>query len=295
MDGRKMAITEAIISDVCEHLYEKALKRMPGDIIASLQESCDRETNPVAKWNLQAILQNIQAAEERDLLVCQDTCIPSYVVKMGTRIHVQGDIYKAIAQGAQRATLQIPLIPHAVHPLTRVNPGTNVGEKVPLLHFEILPEADFLEIMAVPMAGGGEIYSKLKMFDYTATLDPIKKFVSDTVIATGGNDCAPLIVGIGIGGSFDTVGKLARDAAIRNLSERNGDPAVEKIEGELLAAINKIGFGPMGLGGDTTALAVNIETGFSHRVITPVAVKIHCWAVRRAAARIDGNGKVTHL
>lgn len=290
-----MAITEEVISDVCSRLYEKALKKMPEDIIASLQESSNRETNPVAKWNLQIILQNIQVAEERDLLVCQDTCIPSYVVKMGTQIHVQGDIYKAIAQGACRATRQIPLVPHAVHPITRVNPGTNIGERVPLLHFDIVPEADFLEIMAVPMAGGGEIYSHLKMFDYTASLALIEKFVIDTVIATGGNDCAPLIVGIGIGGSFDTVGRLAREAAIRNLSERNHDPVIEKIESELLTAINKIGFGPMGLGGDTTALAVNIETGFNHRVITPVAVKIHCWAVRRAGARIDGNGNVTVL
>jgi tartrate/fumarate subfamily iron-sulfur-dependent hydro-lyase alpha chain len=290
-----MAITEAIISDVSEHLYEKALKRMPGDIIASLRESCNQETSPVARWNLRVILQNIKAAEEKDLLVCQDTCIPSYIVKMGTRVHVQGDLYRAIALGAQRATQQIPLIPHAVHPLTRGNPGTNVGERVPLLHFDIVPDADFLEIMAVPMAGGGEIYSKLKMFDYTASVAAIHQFVIDTVIATGGNDCAPLIVGVGIGGSFDTVGKLARDAAIRNVSERNGDPAVEKIERELLAAINEIGIGPMGLGGDTTALAVNVEIGFSHRVITPVAVKIHCWAVRRARARIDGDGKVTHL
>ena len=290
-----MAITEEVISDVCGCLYEKALKKMPGDIIASLQESYDRETNPVAKWNIQVILLNIQIAEEKDLLVCQDTCIPSYVVKMGTPIQVQGDITKAIAEGARRATLHIPLIPHAVHPITRANPGTNIGERVPLLHFDIVPGADFLEIMAIPMAGGGEIYSQLKMFDYTASLALIEKFVIDTVMGTGGNDCAPLIVGIGIGGSFDTVAKSARDAAIRNLSERNRDPSIEKMERELLTAINKIGFGPMGLGGDTTALAVNIEIGFNHRVITPVAVKVHCWAVRRARARIDGDGNVTHL
>lgn len=290
-----MAINEEIIAEVSGHLYEKALKKMPDDVVACLKDSYNRETNPLAKNTLGVILQNIKIAEEKDVIVCQDTCIPAYFVRMGTKIGVEGDLCKGIAEGARRATLQIPLIPHAVHPITRYNPETNTGERVPILYFDICPHMDFLEIMAVPMAGGGEIFSKQKIFESSTSISQIKKYVVDTVIETRGNDCAPLVVGIGIGGSFDSVGRLAKEAAFRNLATRNPDPSVEKIENELLTAINKTGLGPMGLGGDTTALALNIEIGYSHRVHTPVAIKIHCWAVRRAGARIHPNGDVVYL
>ncbi|MEM2225863.1 MAG: fumarate hydratase [Candidatus Bathyarchaeia archaeon] len=290
-----MPISEELIGDTVSKLYEKALKELPADILEALQKAYERETNAIAKTILSSILENSKMAKERNLLICQDTCIPAYWVRMGTRAIIEGDPIKAIGDGSRMATQRIPLIPHCVHPLTRTNTGTNVGIHVPVLHIDLLPGADFVEIMAMPIGSGSETApSALRIFSYADPIWAIKKFILDTVVEAGGKPCPPIIVGVGMGTSFDYVGWLAKMAAFRPLNLRNPDPEVERMEEELLNAINSTGIGPMGMGGDTTALAVNIEVGHTHTTEMPVAVKLLCWAARRASARIYSDGRVEY-
>lgn len=290
-----MSINEDVMTEVFSRVYEKAVKKLPDDVKAALTEAYDKEAKPVAKKNLEVILQNIKLAEEKDTVICQDAGVPSFFVRMGPKIEVKGNICKAATEGIRRATLQAPLLPQTVHPISRYNPGTNTGEGAPILYFDICPDIEYLEIMAVPIGGGSEAFSKQKIFSVTHSISAIKRFVIDSVVESGGQPCAPLIVGVGIGGSFDSVGILAKKASVRNLLKRNPDPAIEELESELLTAINKTGIGSMGLGGDTTALAVNIEIGFSHVVLTPVAIKTGCFALRRATARINPDASVVYL
>ncbi|MEM3462685.1 MAG: fumarate hydratase [Candidatus Bathyarchaeia archaeon] len=290
-----MPISEELIRDTVSKLYEKALKELPADVLEALRRAYERETNAIAKTILSAILENSKMAKERNLLICQDTCIPAYWVRMGTRAVVGGDPIKAIGEGSRMATQSIPLIPHCVHPLTRANTGTNVGIHVPVLHTDLLPGADYVEITAMPIGSGSETApSALRIFSYADPIWAIKKFILDTVVEAGGKPCPPIIVGVGMGTSFDYVGWLAKMAAFRPLNLRNPDPEVERMEGELLNAINGTGIGPMGMGGDTTALAVNIEVGHTHTTEMPVAVKLLCWAARRASARIYSDGRVEY-
>jgi fumarate hydratase subunit alpha len=288
-----VAITETAIADVVATLYERVLKELPDDVMAALKKAHAMENNPIAKSNLAALIENAEVAKQKDLVLCQDTCLPSYWLKVGTEAKIEGDLGKAIKEGTQRATQKVPLIPHCVHPITRVNTGTNTNGHVPILHTELLPNCDYVEITAVPIGAGCETApSSLKIFSSSEPMENIKRFILDTVVNAGGNPCPPTIVGVGIGTSFDYVAHLAKIAALRPLDKRNPDPVLAEMEEELLKAINETGIGPMGMGGDTTSLAVNIEIGHTHTPCQPVAVKLQCWAARRMAARIHPDGKV---
>jgi tartrate/fumarate subfamily iron-sulfur-dependent hydro-lyase alpha chain len=292
---KSLPISEELIEDVVSKLYERALKELPEDVLEALQRAHEREANPLAKEVLSAIIENSKVARSRNLLICQDTCIPAYWLKVGTRAVVEGDPIRAIEEGSKKATREIPLIPHCVHPITRANTGTNVGPHVPVLHIDLLPGADYIEITAMPIGSGSETApSALRIFSYADPIGVVKKFILDTVVEAGGKPCPPIIVGVGIGGSFDYVGWLAKMAAFRPLNLRNPDPEAKMMEEELLSAINMTGIGPMGMGGDTTALAVNIEVGHTHTTEMPVAVKLLCWAARRASAKIYSGGRVEY-
>jgi fumarate hydratase subunit alpha len=180
-----------------------------------------------------------------------------------------------------------------MHPLTRTNFGTNTGLRAPIIHYNLKPESDSIEITAMPISAA-EGCSRFHVFDYLQNPGEIKKFVIKTVAKAGGI-CPPLTIGIGFGGSFGTAGKLATLACIRNLAEKNSDPETARLEKELLEKINQLAMGPMSLGGDTTALAVNIEIGYTHSVTIPVAVRTQCWNNRHAAARITSDGETIYL
>jgi len=291
-----VAINESVIANVVAALYEKAMKELPSDVIEALERAYAAETNPIARFNLAALIENTRVAKQRDLPLCQDTCLPSYWLKVGTKAAIEGDPIQAIKEGTQRTTQLLPLIPHCVHPVTRVNTGTNVNGHVPVLHMELLPNCDYVEITAVPIGAGSETApSTLRIFSSADPMEAVKRFVLDTVVDAGGRPCPPTIVGVGIGTSFDYVTYLAKVAAFRPLNRRHSDPLVAEMEEELLAAINQTGIGPMGMGGDTTALAVNIEIGHTHTPCQPVAVKLQCWAARRTSARIYSDGRVESL
>jgi len=284
-----------LVEDTAKELYIRALKVLPPDVKDALKGAYERETHETAKQILQTILKNIEVAEEQDLLICQDTGLPIYFVTMGSQFPVDGArVAKALEKGAERATLEHPFRGSSTHPLTRINPQTSVGPGLPVIHWEFDEDSDYLDILMVPKGSGSENMSAMNMFIPADGVKALKKFVLDRAIANGSNPCPPGIIGVGIGGTADLVSILAKKAIVRPVGSKNPDPELAKMEEELLVAINATGIGPMGLGGKTTALAVHIESAYTHITQNPVAVNTQCWPARRARAKIFSDGRVEY-
>lgn len=290
-----MAITQKMFAEVGERLYAQALVDLPNDIVTRIEEMAAQETSQIAKLQLKSILDNIMLAREKQGPICQDTAISSYKIKVGTNALIEGDIEAGIKLGTAMATKNLPTIPHSVHPLTKINTGDGTGPSIPLIHWEVASGADYVEVMGQPVGGGGDLCSTLKMFVGSASAAELKKFVIDTVVEAGCKPCPPMILGIGIGGMFETVNSLAKKAVMRPLNVKNPDKMMADLEDELLTAINDLGIGPMGMGGKTTALAVNIEYGNTATYIFPVSIKVHCWCLRRKTARLYNDGTIEYL
>jgi fumarate hydratase subunit alpha len=276
-------IKDEIIKDAVVHMLTTAVTKLPPDIEEALNNAYEKETSDVAKMQFKAILDNMKLAEETTTPMCQDTGVHIFYVTLG-KIPV-GNIEQAIRDGVKEATEKIPLRPNAVHPLTRKNPGTNLGEKMPYINYS-LSDRDFIEIHVMPKGAGSENMSQLAMLNPSQGIDGIKEFVVDTLADAGSKPCPPVIMGVGIGGSADISMKLAKQALMRPVTNRHPDPQIAAMETELLEALNEIGIGPMGLGGKTTVLGVNMEYAYCHTASHPVAVNIQCWAARRYTARI---------
>jgi len=249
---------------------------LPDDVVDALKKAEAREENQVAKSQLQAILKNIEIAKNHGVPMCQDTGIMIFFVELGTEFQPGFDLEAAIRDAVSLATREIPLRPNAVDPLTRKNSGNNTGAGIPDIHWKLVPGKQ-LKITVAPKGAGSENMSALRMFNPTET-GSIKNFVLETVVNAGGMPCPPLVLGVGIGGSFDKSARLAKEALLEPL-----DTPMDEFEREILEAVNVLGIGCMGLGGSTTALAVHIKTAHCHTASLPVAVNIQCWANRHAS------------
>ena len=190
----------------------------------------------------------------------------------------------------ERATVEHPLRSNTVHTLTRENTGPNVGFRVPIVHWDFVPDWDGLDVKCVPKGSGSENMSFLKMCVPADGVTGIKKFVLESIVGAGGKPCPPGIVGVGIGGTSDLCMHLAKVAATRPLGTTCGDPEGAKIEAELSEAVNELGIGPQGLGGRSTSFRVHVETAATHITMNPVAVNIQCHSARRASAVITPGG-----
>ncbi len=247
---------------------------LPGDTVIALENAWEKESNTIAKSQLAAILKNIKIAREKKYPLCQDTGIFIFNVTISKNIVINFNINDAICEALRSATETLPLRPNVVHPLTRENSLDNTGDGLPDITFNLTEGSDF-EVYVYPKGAGSENMSRLTMFKPSQNRE-IKRFVVETVFAAGGMPCPPIIVGVGIGGSFDLAARLSKKAALRPLDGMND------FEQELCDAVNTLGIGAMGLGGDTTALAVHVNTAHCHTASLPVAVNIQCWANRRA-------------
>ncbi len=284
-----------IIEEAAKELYIRALCDLPPDVRVALKNAYERETKPNAKEALRAMLKAVEIADQRKTLVCQDTGLPIYMVKLGSRFHWDGaEIKERLSVGARRATQEFPFRGSSTHPVTRLNPQTSVGLNLPVLYIDFVKDADYLEILMVPKGSGSENMSTMKMFIPADGVKAVKKFILDTVIASGANPCPPGIIGVGIGGTADLVMRLAKEAIARPVGQRNEDPEIALMEKELEDAINATGIGPMGLGGDVSTLGVHIEMAFTHITQNPVAVNTQCWPARRARARIHPDGRIEY-
>jgi fumarate hydratase subunit alpha/L(+)-tartrate dehydratase alpha subunit len=234
---------------------------------------------------------NIRVAEETENLLCQDTGIPIYNVKVGRGVELDGaEVQRAIRRGCERATREHPLRSSVVHPITRRNEHTSCGPGVPPVHFEFSDEDEALSIEMIPKGSGSENNSWLKMAIPAEGVDAIKTFVVDCVLEAGGKTCPPTIVGVGIGGTSDLCVALAKRAATRPLGSACADAEGAALERALSEAVNMLGVGPQGLGGDSTAFAVHVELAATHITMNPVAVNMQCHSARRASARFTPGG-----
>jgi len=290
-----MEFSYQLVEDTAKELYIRALKILPPDVREALGKAYDRETTPTGKEIFRTILRNVEVADQQNVLICQDTGLPIYLVKVGSKFPVDGArVAAALKEGAKRATLEHPFRGSSTHPVTRVNPQTSVGEGLPIIYWDFVPENDFLDILMVPKGSGSENMSAMKMFIPADGVAALKKFVIDTVLQSGSNPCPPGVIGVGIGGTADLVSKLAKEAIARPVGSHNHDAFFAKMEDELSEAINSLGLGPMGLGGSVSTLAVHIEWAYTHITQNPVAVNTQCWSARRARGKIYRDGRVEY-
>ena len=286
-----LRVDPATIEEAAKTLYIRALKLLPPDIKQGFDALGARESDVRAQGILGVMVKNIAVAEATDNLLCQDTGIPIYNVTIGRDVAVDGVALKAaIRRGCERATREHPLRSSVVHPLTRKNEHSSCGRGVPVIHVDFDEEPDTLAIEMVPKGSGSENNSWLKMAVPAEGLDAVKRFVVDCVLEAGGKTCPPTIVGVGIGGTADLCMHLAKIAGTRPLGSRCEDPEGTLLEDELTRAINRLGIGPQGLGGDSTAFAVHVETAATHITMNPVAVNMQCHSARRARATFTPAG-----
>ena len=278
-------ITKDSVVNATIDILTKAETQLPSDVIDALEQAQMRETSQVAKAQLSAILKNIEIAKEHSIPMCQDTGILVFFVELGRDARLDFKLEDAIIEGVRRATETIPLRPNAVDPLTRNNTGNNTGIGLPDIKYELV-DGNKITITVAPKGAGSENMSAITMLNPTE-VDSIRNFILTTVLNAGGMPCPPIIVGVGIGGSFDKAARLAKSALLLDL--KNDPEKMDELEQSILNDINSLGIGPMGLGGDTTALAVHIKTAHCHTASLPVAVNIQCWANRHASVTLGGD------
>ncbi|WP_135604670.1 fumarate hydratase [Methanococcoides sp. NM1] len=270
------AVVKATVNTIKE-----AETLLPDDVIKALETAKENESSDVARSQIEAILKNIEIAGNNSIPLCQDTGILIFYVDIGRDLHIDFDLKGAILEATRIATQQVPLRPNAVDPLSRSNSNDNTGEGLPDIKYDFV-EGKQLKITVAPKGAGSENMSVLKMMNPTE-LKSIDDFIVETVLNAGGRPCPPVIVGVGIGGSFDKAARLAKSSLLRTVNDMNDE------EKTILARINSLGIGPMGLGGDTTALAVHLNTSHCHTASLPVAINIQCWANRHASVILGGE------
>ena len=286
-----LRIVPDAIEEAAKLLYIRALKILPDDIKAGFTRLDASESDGTAKAILATMIENIGVAERTDNLLCQDTGIPIFNVLVGRHVEVDGWALKAaIRCGTERATREHPLRSSVVHPLTRNNDQTSCGLHVPVINLDFIEAERVLRIEMIPKGSGSENGSFLQMLIPADGMAGVKRFVVDAAMRAGGKVCPPVIMGVGVGGTSDLCMHLAKVAATRPLGSRCEDAEGAALEAALTEAVNSLGIGPQGLGGDSTAFAVHVEVAATHITMNPVAVNIQCHSARRASATFTPAG-----
>lgn len=269
-------------------LLQKAQTELPQDVVKALQQAAQQETG-IAQLQLETMLKNITSAKKTQQPLCQDTGIQTFFITVGTEFPAIGRLQELIVHALDSATRTIPLRPNAVDPVTGKNHGHLQGENNPHIIWDFI-QGDDVHITVLPKGSGSENMNALGMLSPSMGMDGVKDFVVQKVIQAGGNPCPPTIIGVGIGGSADLALILGKRALLRPVGQRHHNPAVAKIEEELIDRINQSGIGPMGLGGKTTVLDVHLETTNRHPASLPVGLVVQCWSDRRASMVIHADG-----
>jgi fumarate hydratase subunit alpha len=271
------------IAQTVRDLYMRENYEVRKDYYAALKRSLQTEKSPLARDVIQTMVENYDIAGAERLPMCQDTGLAVLFVELGYDVHLVDDLYESIDEGIRRAVKDGFLRASIVKsPIQRVNTKDNTPAVV---HVELVP-GDRIKLHAVAKGGGSENKSRLKMLTPNEGREGVKKFVIETVSIAGPEACPPFLVGVGIGGSFDKCAELAKKAILREIGSRHPDPELDKLEQELMEAVNRLGVGPQGLGGTTTALGVFVESYPCHIASLPVAVNMQCNANRHFSAEI---------
>ncbi len=279
-------VTQGEVEEACLELLRRASTRLPQDVKAALRRALRSERDPIARINLRAVLENVEVAEREGLPLCQDTGLPIFYFRLRPLPGL--DPAAAAARAVRRATREGILRPNTVHPLSRRNPGDNLGRGMPLVRF-LPPDGEEMEITVMLKGAGAENVSRTSVLSPGEGEKGLREFVVRTVLEAGGKPCPPVVVGVGVGGTVETSMELAKLALLRPLPKRHPEAPFRRLEGELEREINRRGCGPMGLGGRTTCLGVKVEYAHTHTASLPVSVNLQCWAARRASVRVKGG------
>ena len=270
-------LNASVITETVKRLCVEANCYLPGDMKTCIEQAYAEEKWPQAKEILERIIENYQIADDKNQPICQDTGVACVFLKIGQDLHIEGNIEAAVNEGVRQGYTEGFLRKSVVRdPLDRVNTGDNTPA---MLYYEMV-DGDKLEITVAPKGFGSENMSQIKMLRPSDGLQGVKDFVKKVVEEAGPNPCPPIVVGVGVGGTFDKAAYLAKKALMRSVDVRNEKPFYAQLEQELLEEINALGIGPQGFGGKTTALAVNIEEYPTHIAGLPVAVNINCHVTR---------------
>ena len=270
-------IDALLITNTVKKLCIEANCHLGEDVKNCIVNAAEQETWPQAKEILCHIMENYNIADEKNQPICQDTGVACVFLKIGQDVHISGDITEAVNEGVRQGYSEGYLRKSVVaDPINRVNTGDNTPA---MIYFEMV-SGDKIEITVAPKGFGSENMSRIAMLRPSDGLEGIKDFIKQTVIKAGPNPCPPMVIGVGIGGTFDKAAYLAKKALIRPLDQPNNNEFYANLEKELLEEINSLGIGPQGFGGKTTAIAVNIEQFPTHIAGLPVAVNINCHVTR---------------
>lgn len=272
------------ITDTVERLFKDLNYNIGNDISEALCNAQKNEESPVGKAVIAQLLENNKIAAEEKIPICQDTGMAVLFVEYGERVVIDGNFKEAVEEGVRRAYIGGHLRKSVV--TDPVFDRVNTKDNTPAIIYTDIVEGDKIKILAGCKGFGSENMSQIKMLTPSAGIEGVKQFILDAVKYAGPNPCPPIVVGVGIGGTFEKAAQLAKKATLRPINTKNEDPRYAKLEDELIEEINKMGFGPAGLGGNTTAIGVNVETYPTHIAGMPVAVNICCHAARHKEAVI---------
>ncbi len=277
-------ISVKLITDAVAELCVKANKILPEDLTCVINTCRNCEKNQLAKNILADLEENLEAAKELDIPICQDTGMAVVFLEIGQEVHfVDGSLYNAVNDGVHNGYINGLLRCSVVgDPLRRVNTKDNTPA---VIHTKIV-DGDGVKITVAPKGFGSENMSVLKMFTPASGREDIINYVLESVKSAGGNPCPPIVLGIGIGGDFEQCAYLAKKALCRSVSVKNPDSFYAEMESEILERVNRLNIGPQGFGGDTTALSVAIETAPTHIAGLPVAINFGCHVTRHASVRL---------
>jgi fumarate hydratase subunit alpha len=271
---------EVAFQDILEKVKDACMAanfELGEDVIAAFKKAKEKEESPVGREILEQLLENAKIAQKDKIALCQDTGFAVCFVDLGDEVRVKGgNLLDAINEGVKQGYEDGYLRKSICHPFTRKNTDTNTPA---IIHINLVP-GDGLKIVVAPKGGGSENMSRVTMLKPSDGIEGIKQFVIQRVKESGANPCPPLVIGVGIGGTFEKAALIAKKSLLRPVGSKNPDPALATLEDELLEKINELGIGPQGLGGSTTALAVHVEMHPCHIASLPLAVNINCHASR---------------
>ncbi|MEE8381980.1 MAG: fumarate hydratase [Thermodesulfobacteriota bacterium] len=268
------------VRDIIEKVKDSCMSAnfdLGEDILSAFEKARDTEESPVGEEILEQLIENAKIAKEEKVALCQDTGFAVFFVELGDEVTIHGgNLVEAINEGVRQGYQEGYLRKSICHPFTRKNTGDNTPA---IVHVDLVP-GDQLKIIIAPKGGGSENMSRVTMLKPSDGIEGIKNFVVERVRESGANPCPPLVIGVGIGGTFEKAALIAKKALLRPVGSTNPNPELDVLEKELLEEINNLGIGPQGLGGRNTALAVQVEMHPCHIASLPVAVNINCHASR---------------
>ena len=268
------------VRDIIEKVKDSCMSAnfdLGEDILSAFEKARDTEESPVGEEILEQLIENAKIAKEEKIALCQDTGFAVFFVELGDEVNIHGgNLVEAINEGVRQGYQEGYLRKSICHPFTRKNTGDNTPA---IVHVDLVP-GDQLKIIIAPKGGGSENMSRVTMLKPSDGIEGIKNFVVERVRESGANPCPPLVIGVGIGGTFEKAALIAKKALLRPVGSTNPNPELDVLEKELLEEINNLGIGPQGLGGRNTALAVQVEMHPCHIASLPVAVNINCHASR---------------